>query len=146
MSTKLNAAKIRPREPLLLSAGIALFAGIVAIIATREIALSLIIFGIGFIVSVILFATFLLLIPNDDVPQAREEIFIPVLMRDQDGVDAGAGESVEAGESPDEGTDARRGSGVTPQGGRADPAARAAGSTPADNVAAHNPPIDPAQR
>lgn len=82
---KLNAAKVRPREPLLLSAAVGLFAGVVAMIGTRDLALSLIVFGLGFVVCLVLFATFLLMIPNDDKPEERAEIFIPVLMRDQQG-------------------------------------------------------------
>lgn len=82
MKRQLNAASVRPREPLLLGLGVAVFASIVAAVGTRDWLIAVIVFGVAFIVCIVLFATFLLLIPNDDSPEPRQEIFIPVLMRD----------------------------------------------------------------
>lgn len=85
MSRRWKPAEVKPREPLLLSAAIAIFAGIVAFIGTREWALSLVLLGAVFVVSVVAFATILLSLPSDDTPERREELFIPVLNRN-DGV------------------------------------------------------------
>ena len=99
MARKLNAARISPLEPLLLSFGIALFSGIVTFIATRDIIMSLILFGVAFIIASVVFATLLLMMPNDDGPEKPREIFIPVLMREDP--PAAAPESTEA-ESTDQ--------------------------------------------
>lgn len=116
---KLNAAKVRPREPLLLSAAVGLFAGVVAMIGTRDLALSLIVFGLGFVVCLVLFATFLLIIPNDDKPEERAEIFIPVLMRDQPGGAGTAADNAAVQNAADD---------VTESAGAGDPAVPARGT------------------
>ncbi len=81
MDVKLNAAKTRIREPLLLSAAVSLFAGLVAMLATRQLGLSLVVLGVAFILCVVLFVIFLLVIPNGDKQEKPNETFVPVLMR-----------------------------------------------------------------
>jgi hypothetical protein len=58
--------RLRPLELLGLSAGMALFVGLIVLLSTREVVLSLVAFGIAFIVVLVAVAMFMLTFKPDD--------------------------------------------------------------------------------
>ncbi|SDY72895.1 hypothetical protein [Herbiconiux ginsengi] len=61
--------RLKPVELLVLSAVMSLFVGLVVLLSTREIILSLIFFGVAFIVSLVILAMFSLSIKPNDAEQ-----------------------------------------------------------------------------
>lgn len=61
--------RLKPVELLVLSAIMSLFVGLVVLLATREIILSLVFFGVAFIVSLVVLAMFSLSIKPNDMEQ-----------------------------------------------------------------------------
>lgn len=58
--------RLRPAELIAVSAGMALFVGLIVLLSTREIVLSLIFFGVAFIVVLVAIAMFSLSFKPDD--------------------------------------------------------------------------------
>lgn len=64
--------RARPAEVLGLAAVLSLFVGGVVLFSTRNLTMSLVFFGVSFVVSVLIFATLLITISKPDVPRDDE--------------------------------------------------------------------------